>query len=109
MYIKDCYHKVFYRHFRYWDQDGNVLNNGGVTIAYTLLKKDHILLAASFCSLKDRFCRATGRILAEGRLNMVGQSVLVELEWEKFHKYETQKILAENLAKIFKIPNMRFY
>ena len=65
-------------HIRECDEEGNLLNKGGCTIAYTCTKQD-ILLNASFCHPKDQFCKKIGREVAIQRLRDEGPLDIVEL------------------------------
>lgn len=46
--------------------DGFLMPTGGVTIAYDV-DGDHAFYAVARCSVKDNFCKRTGRAIASGR------------------------------------------
>ena len=57
-------------HFRRLDRRGRPLPRGGATLAYSFARDgDYIAVCGAFaiCSQADNYCRAHGRVIAEGR------------------------------------------
>ncbi len=52
---------------------------GGVTIAYTYGYHNSILVATTVCSMRDRFCKAKGREIADTRL-LNGQAEEIKID-----------------------------
>ena len=75
--------KVNYIHQRLV-RDGQILNNGGTTIAFRELGDNQIEYALAHCSPKDNFSKALGRIKAEGRLNSPKYRVTIDSSWKEF-------------------------
>jgi len=69
---------VKFIHIRECDEDGNILNNGGCTIAYSATKKE-IFLNLALCHPRDQFCRKTGREVAAEKLHQEGPLDFIEL------------------------------
>lgn len=55
-------------HVRNRDANGNLLNNGGATVAFDV-DGDVLFYASALCSRKDQFNRRIGRLIAEGRFD----------------------------------------
>lgn len=73
---------IRFQHIRECDEDGNLLNNGGATIAYTVSPEmETIFVHLALCSRKDRFVKKTGREFAADRLknNKDGPLDFIEL------------------------------
>lgn len=60
--------KVNYIHLRTY-RDGALQSKGGVTVAWRQLLDETVEVAAAFCSLNDHYNKASGRTLAESRLD----------------------------------------
>lgn len=56
-----------FMHWRRKDANGVIDNYGGATFAFDV-QDDVLYFTAALCSKKDRFCKARGRLIAEGRL-----------------------------------------
>jgi hypothetical protein len=59
---------IFYTHIRPTDEAGNILNKGGLTIAYTFDEHGEKIVGKSFCSKKDVYNKTLGRMISTGRL-----------------------------------------
>lgn len=60
-----------FMHVRNHVGEGDVETKGGVTIAYTeeaVPEGIRVIFATAVCSSRDNYCRRTGRVIAEGRL-----------------------------------------
>lgn len=60
--------KTYFMHIRNLDQDGNISNYGGTTVAYREVPGG-VEFAESWCSVRDNFNKALGRAKSAGRLN----------------------------------------
>jgi hypothetical protein len=59
--------KVRFIHLRNIDDEGDITNSGGVTVAFC--EKDrHLWFAYSRCHWNDNYCKRIGRNIATGRL-----------------------------------------
>lgn len=77
--------KVSFIHIRATDSNGKVLNYGGSTIAFRETS-DGVEFAQSWCSPRDNFSRAVGRVKAEGRLNSSSYCTPVDMSFEQFRQ-----------------------
>jgi len=56
-------------HKRRYNPDGTIKSHGGVTIAYVTNEQDQVIASAgATCHERDNFCKAQGRVKAQGRL-----------------------------------------
>lgn len=61
------------------DQNYEVTTKGGITVAYEVVNNgDEVHMATAKCSIRDNYCRKTGRTIAEGRFN-AGKITVVAL------------------------------
>ena len=63
---------VNFLHVRNYTDDGEILANGGLTIAFTEAldgAKDTLWAGLSKCSDRDSFSKRIGRLIAQGRLH----------------------------------------
>jgi hypothetical protein len=77
--------KVYFRHVRNIDGEGNVGNMGGATIAYQEIAPDVFKIAVAKCHPKDNFCKKIGRVKSTGRLNSTNLSYVVNTDWASLH------------------------
>src|SRR5260221_1142622 len=68
---------VKFVHVRQIDDKGNLLTNGGLTVAYTATLKD-IMVSHAQCSYLDNFNYCVGRQIAAGRLRKYGAEEVLE-------------------------------
>lgn len=88
---------VKFVHVRQIDELGNLLSNGGLTIAYTATKKD-IFLSHAQCSWLDNFNRRVGRQIAAGRMRKYGSEDIIA------RKDPISKTVVEWAEKLFGEP-----
>jgi hypothetical protein len=60
--------KTYFMHIRNLDNDGQISNYGGTTVAYRETSGG-VEFAEAWCSNRDNFNKAYGRAKAQGRLN----------------------------------------
>ena len=71
---------VKFIHIRECDEDGELLQTGGATIAYTINETlKSIFLNVSKCSVNDQFSRKIGREVAQKRLKDDGPLEILDL------------------------------
>lgn len=71
---------IRYIHLRYKNEDGVLINNMGVTIAYRETKdnQDKVELAYARCSYEDNFCKKVGRDITTGWLNYGHSHIIIK-------------------------------
>ena len=57
------------RHIRVWNEHGEMESGGGATIAYREVEDGTAEFSVAYCSPQDNFNKATGRLVASGKLN----------------------------------------
>jgi len=77
--------EVKFRHIRFFDDDSNIDNRGGITVAYKETTPTTIEYAVARCNPSDNFSRKRGRILAAGRLKSDNWKESVNMTFGEFH------------------------
>ena len=73
---------IKYLHIRNWDQDTDeILNTGGITVAYTYVGAKDIAIQIARCHEDDNFCYRIGRQIAAGRLTNEGPLDILDVEY----------------------------
>ena len=71
---------IRFLHIRECDEEGELLQTGGLTIVYTVsYEMKEIFLNIAKCSVNDQFSRKIGREVAEERLKKDGPLEMLEL------------------------------
>ena len=90
---------VKFMHYRDLDDRGNVLPQGGTTVAYETTSKG-TRYATAKCSPYDNYCKAYGRAKSAGRLKAVGAETHfcdeVEYTGKDFQRYMDSLIMGED-------------
>lgn len=92
--------EVNYRHIRFMDDFGNISNMGGVTVAYVQTDENTITFATAVCSIKDNFCKRTGRKIARQRLTAPKYAGVMNCTWEEFHSKEKWQEFDEYVCEV---------
>lgn len=78
---------VHYIYRRKFDDNGKIVNNGGLTVAYREIEPGMVEYALAFCGPLDNFNKAYGRAKAGGRLNSARHKIVAMMNMNEFRNY----------------------